>query len=105
MLLLDGTLRWPGFASVGGLFEQEAVGAVLGVGYGFMFDVGDGAFLAVAAEKLYFAVAVLAAKLGVVVDQCDGNGLYFPEGLVASAFFDSAAFDFTLVDLFAFDCH
>jgi hypothetical protein len=105
MSLQDWALRGPGFASVGGLLEQEAVGAVLGVDRGFVLDVGHSAFLAVAAKKLYFAVAVLAAKLGVVVDQRDGDGFYFPEGLVASAFFDSAAFDFTLIDLFSFDCH
>jgi hypothetical protein len=105
MSLLDGTLRLPWFASVGGLFEEEAVGAVLGVGWGFVLDVRDGAFLAVSSEKFYFAVAVLAAEFGVVVDQCDGDGFYFPEGLVASALFDTAAFYFALVDLFAFDCH
>jgi hypothetical protein len=105
MLLEDGTLRLPGFASVGGFLEQKAVDAVLGVGWRFVLDVRDGAFFAVAAEKLYFAVAIFAAKFGVVVDQCDGDGLYFPEGFVASALFDPAAFHFAFVDLFAFDCH
>jgi hypothetical protein len=103
--LQDRALRGPGFAPVGGFSKQKAVGTVLGVGWGFVFDVGDSAFLTVAAEKFYFTVAVFAAKLGVVVDQCNGDGFYFPERLVTSAFFDAAAFDFTLVDLFAFDCH
>ena len=52
VLLYDGMLRVSGLAAVGGFLEQQAVGAVLGVGWRFVFDVGHGAFFAVAAEKL-----------------------------------------------------
>ena len=65
--------RRPGLAAVGGLFEEQAVGAELGVGCGLVFDVGHGALLAVAAEEFDDAEAVLAAELGVIVDQGDGD--------------------------------
>jgi len=50
-------------------------------------------------------VAVLAAKLCVVVDQGDGNRLHLPERLVASAFFTPTPFHFAFGRSFAFDCH
>src|SRR5260370_5342542 len=95
----------PGFASIGRFFEQQAVGAILGVSSGFMFDVGYRACLAIASQQLYDAVAVLAAKLCVVVDQSDGDRLHLPERLVTSPFFYAPALHFSFVDLFAFDCH
>src|SRR6266478_7918524 len=97
-------LRFTGFASVGRLFEQQSVSAVLGICRRFMFDVGYGACLAVAAQQLHLAAAVFAAELGVVVDQGDGDWFYLPERLIASAFFHAASLYFALVNLFAFDC-
>src|ERR1700744_1747524 len=103
--LFDGVLRMSGLASIGGLFEQQPVGAILGVCGGLVFDIRHAAFLAVAAQQLHYAVAVLAAKLGIAVGKRSGDGFYLPERLIASAFFHATAFHFALVDFFAFDCH
>jgi hypothetical protein len=70
-----------------------------------MFDIGYGACLPVAAEQFHLAAAVLAAKLCVAVGKRDGNGLYLPERLVASALFYAATLHFAFIDLLAFDCH
>src|SRR5260370_26427626 len=98
-------LRVFGLASVGGFSEQKAVGAILGVGGGLVFDVGHGARLAVAAEQLYHAVAILAPELRIAVGESDGDRLDLPERLVASPFFDATTFDFTIVDFFTFRFH
>src|ERR1700727_3898083 len=91
--------------SVGGFFEEQAAGAVLGVCCGLVFDIGHGADLAVASEQFDDAVAVFASELGVAVGQGDGHGLDLPEGLIASANLHATTFYFALIDLFAFDCH
>ena len=58
-----------GFAAVGGLLEGHAAGAELGVRGELVLNVRNRAVLAVAAQQLYRAVAILAAELGVVVCQ------------------------------------
>src|SRR5580658_3735766 len=70
-----------------------------------MFDIRYGAGLAVAAEQLYLAGTVLAAKLGVTVGQRVHDRLDLPERLIASANLHATALHFTLIDFFAFDCH
>jgi hypothetical protein len=77
-LLLDGMGGVPGFASVGGFFEEEAARAVLGVGCGLVFDVGHAAGFFIAAEKFYVAVAIFAAELCIRVVERDGDGFYLP---------------------------
>ncbi len=87
-------------AAVRGFKEARAGLAVLGVGLELVLNVGDGTG-SVAAVELERAVAVLAAELGIAVDEGLGEGLYLPEGFIAGAGgADAAAFDFALVELF-----
>jgi hypothetical protein len=89
-------------AAIGGFLEACAGLAVLGVGLEFVLDVGDGTSR-VAAVQLQRSVAVLAAELGVAVDQGFGEGLYLPEGFISASGADAATFDFTFKDLFRGD--
>src|ERR1019366_10579782 len=97
--------RRPGFAAISGLLEEQAGGAELSVGGEFVLDVGHAAVLAVAAKQFDRTEAIFAAEISVFVDQCDRDVFDLPVGLVASTGFDSAAADFALVHLLAFDCH
>src|ERR1700679_3382867 len=92
-------------ASIGRLLEQHAADTILRVSRGFVFNIGDRASLAVAAQQLHHAVAILAAKLGGTIFQCGGHRLHLPERLIASANFHATTFHFALIDFFAFDCH
>src|SRR6202453_5417110 len=92
-------------ASMGGNLKQHAAGTILRVSRGFVFNIGDRASLAVAAQQLHHAVAILAAKLGVTIFKCGGDRLHLPERLIASANFHATTFHFALIDFFAFDCH
>jgi len=85
-------------AAVGGFAEAGAGLAVLGVGFELVLDVGDGTG-GVAAVELEGAVAVLAAELGVSVDEGIGEGLHLPEGFISAAGADATTFDFALVEL------
>jgi hypothetical protein len=59
--------------------------------------------------QLHFAVAVLAAELGVSVDKCFGDSLYLPEGLISAGGANTPALYFALVNLLFdysnFGCH
>ena len=54
----------------------------------------------VMAVQLDRAGAIRAAELGVVVDEGFGDGFELPEGFVATACLEAAAFDLALVDFF-----
>jgi hypothetical protein len=87
-----------GGTAVGGFAEEDAAGAVFGVGFEFVLDVGDGAGSEVALVELDGAVAVFATELGISVDEGVGDGFDFPEGFVAGAGgTDAAAFDFAFI--------
>ena len=89
-----------GLAAVGGLAEVQTGRAVLGVGLELVGDVRRGRAGKVMAVQLDRAGAVGAAELGVVVDEGLGDGFELPEGLVATAGLEAAAFDLALVDFF-----
>ena len=101
-LLADGVGGEAGLAAVGGFTEPEAGGAILGVCFELVGDVGRRRVGDVVAVDFDGASAVGAAELGVVVDEGFGDGFEFPEGFVAAAGFEAAAFDLTLVDFFGF---
>jgi hypothetical protein len=83
-----------GGTTIGGFAEEEAAGAVLGVGLEFVLDVGDGAGSEVALVELDGAVAVS-------VDESFGDGFDLPEGFVARAGgANAAAFYFTFIQFF-----
>jgi hypothetical protein len=90
-----------GGTTIGGFAEEEAAGAVLGVGLEFVLDVGDGAGSEVALVERDGAVAVFATELGVSVDESFGDGFDLPEGFVARAGgANAAAFYFTFIQFF-----
>src|SRR5260370_6103966 len=103
--LADGVLGGLGLAAVGGLAKVHAGDAVLGVFAALVLGVGSGAAGFVGPKELHFAEAVLAAELGVGVDQSVSQALDLPEGLVPAAGFDAPPFDFAFIDLFTFCCH
>lgn len=84
--------------------EAGAYGAVLGVALEFVLDVRDSAG-GVALVQLQRAVALFAAELGVAVEDGVGDGLNFPERLVAAAGTHTAAFYFTLEELLGNCCN
>jgi len=92
-------------ATVGGLAEEEAGGAVLGVGLELVCDVRGRRAGDVMAVQLDGTGAVRAAELCVVVDEGFGYGLELPEGLISTASLEAAAFDLALVDFFRFGGH
>ena len=73
--LFDRVLGVPRLAPVGRLLEQKAIGAILRICGGFVFNVGHGTCLPVAAQQLYDAITVFATELSVVVDQRIGDRL------------------------------
>lgn len=86
-------------AAVRGFEEAGALLAVLGVDLQFVFEVG-GCAGGVAAVELEGAVAVLAAELGVAIEEGVDEGFELPEGLVPGAGGAyAAAFYFALVEL------
>ena len=93
-----------GGAAVGGGVEAGADGAVLGVALQLVLDVRDGAG-GVALVQLQRAVALLAAELGIAVEDGVGDGLDLPEGLIPAARTDAAAFHFALIELLGSDCN
>ena len=103
--LADGVLGHAGLAAVGGFAEVEAGGAVLGVGLELVGDVRRGRVDDVAAVELDRAGAVGAAEFCVGVDDGFGDGLELPEGFIATAYFEAAAFYLALVDFFGFGGH
>jgi hypothetical protein len=80
-------------------------GAVLGVALELVLDVRRRRILSIAAEDLQRAAAALATKLRVIVNQGIGNHLYLPERLVTAGGLYTPTLYFTLIKLFAFDCH
>src|SRR5665213_3636956 len=107
--LVDGAARDAQFLPVGGGEEADRIAAVLGVGLGLVRDVRPSALGRGALVQLHFAVAVLAAELGVAVDERFGDGLYLPERFISAGGANTPALYFALVNLFfdycCFACH
>jgi hypothetical protein len=103
--LADRVLGHARLAAVGGFAEEDAGGAVLGVALELVGDVGRRCAFDVMAVDLDGASAVGAAELGVGVDEGFGDGLELPEGFIATAYFEAAAFYLALVDFFGFGGH
>ena len=83
--LADGVFGHARQAAVGGLAEDKAGGAVLGVALELVRDVGWRRVRNMVAVEFDGAGAVGAAELGVGVDQGFGDRLELPEGFVAAA--------------------
>ena len=96
--------RQAGGAAVRGGVEAGADGAVLGVALQLMFNVRDGAG-GVALVQLQGAVALLAAELGIAIEDSVGDCFYLPERLIPTADTDATAFHFALVKLLRSDCN
>jgi hypothetical protein len=78
--------------------EASAYGAVFGVGFELVLDVGDGAG-GVALVEFQGAVALFAAELGVAIEDRIGDRLDLPERFIAATCANAATFYFTLVEL------
>jgi len=98
--LAYGVLGEAWLATVGGLAEEEAGGAVLGVGFELVRDVRRRCAGDVMTMQLDGAGAVGAAKLGVVVNEGFGDGFKLPERLVSTACLEASTLDLALVDFF-----
>jgi hypothetical protein len=84
--------------------EAGAGGAVLGVALQLVLDVRDGTG-GVTLVQLQWAVAFLAAELGVAVEDGVGYGLDLPEWLIATAYADATAFHFALIKFLRSNCN
>jgi len=84
---------------------MNAGGAVLGVGFQFVGDVGRGCVSNIAAMELDCASAIRAAEFRVGVGDGIEDGLQLPERLVAATRLKSPALCLALVDFFGFNGH
>ena len=91
--------------AVRSLQEIYSSRAVLRIALQLVLDMRRGSILNVPPKQLYRSTTVLAAKLGIAVDQGVGNQLHLPEGLVSTAGTYSATLHFSLIKLLALDCH
>jgi hypothetical protein len=82
---------------------MEAGAAVLRIGLELVLNVWRRCVLDEAAVQLDWPSAVFTAEFRVFVHQSFGDWLDLPEGFVASSCAHTAAFDFTIVELFAFE--
>src|SRR5437879_13254009 len=97
---LDSTnrgCRGPRLPAIRSLQKIHAGRTVLGVALEFVFDVRGRAVLGTAFEDLHGSAAIHATELGVVVLQCDRDGLHLPERFITTGCANAAALHFTLV--------
>jgi hypothetical protein len=95
-------------AAIRSFMKANADEAMLGVRLELVFDVRDGTG-GMALVELEWTVTLLAAKLGVAIEDGIGNGLYFPERLIPTGGANTATFHFAFKQLLGnghnFGCH
>lgn len=87
------------------LQEMDSSRAVLRVALQLVLNMRWRSVLYMPPKQLYGSTTVLAAELCIAIDQRLGNQLHLPERFVSTSGTYSPALHFTLIKLFALDCH